>query len=316
MNSIRMSWLILTMTLLVSSHSNATVIPSVEQPKFTPIESKQATWVFSGIVSTDNGDNYGYFFQMQRENNHFHAMAALLDEQSKALIFSEDSVADLDELNKPLNWQVGRAFLRFNAINDSWIFGVKPRDHFGFNFKVDMLKQFASQPSMHHLRSGVTMMVTQTSELNGHILTGMSDTEQFVRSNDAWFRQVWQDEDDTKSHAFSHVLCRFNDGSGFYSANLHEPDAQSGAVAGWFNSKGIRQSMSQFIQVAQNQQGSWHIKARSPKMDLAMNAPTQVSSVIAGFVDGTANSGFCMVTPSQKSPIVSDQADAQRHLSP
>lgn len=295
MNHVRFSFLILVTAIFVSSYAKAAESISLEKPRFVPIEAKQATWVFSGTVATESGDNYGYFFQMQRENNYFHATAALLDENNKSVIFSEDSTADIDDSSMPYNWRVGRAFLRFNAVNDSWIFGVKPKDQLGFNFKVDMLKQFASKPSMHHLKSGITMMVTQTSELNGHILTGKSDDEQFVRANDAWFRQVWQDEKDTNKHVLSSVLCRFNDGSGFYSVNLHESDAQSGAVAGWYNPEGIRQSMSQFIQVEPSKEGIWHIRAQSPRMNLALRDYSQINSVISGFVEGGSNPGFCML---------------------
>lgn len=298
MNQVRFSFLILVTAIVWTSSAKAADTAPIEKLRFAPIEAKYATWVFSGTVATENGENYGYFFQMQRDNNHFHATAALLDENSKDVLFSEDSTADIDDLAMPYNWRVGRAFLRFSAVNDSWIFGVKPKDQLGFNFKVDMLKQFASAPGLHHLRSGVTMMVSQTSELNGHILTGTSDKELFVRANDAWFRQVWQDEQDTKPHALSCILCRFNDGSSFYSVNLQEPDAQSGAVAGWYNPKGIRQSMSQFIRVAHSDEGVWRIQAQSPHIDLALKDPAKVNSVIAGFIEGTNNPGFCMLNQS------------------
>jgi len=264
---------------------------------FSPVEATNATWVFSGMVTSETGENYGYFFQLQRDKHHFHATAALMDESSKRVLFREDSEADIDNV-LPYDWHVGRSFLRFNAINHSWIFGVKPKNNLGFNFKVDMLKQFETAPSFHHLRSDVLMVVSKTSELNGHILTGDSRAEQFVTADDAWFRQIWLTEEDDKPHDLSSVLCRFNDGSAFYSVNLQESDAQSGAIAGWYNAEGNRQTMSQFIQVSLANEGTWHIQSQAPRLDLALSDAMQQNSVIAGFVDGNKNSGFCMLNNS------------------
>lgn len=265
-----------------------------EKSIFSPVEATNATWVFSGIVTSETGENYGYFFQMQRDNQHFHATAALLDETTKRVLFREDSEADIENV-MPYDWHVGRAFLRFNSINHNWIFGVKSKENLGFNFKVDMLKQFETTPSFHHLRSDVLMLVSKTSELNGHVMTGDSRSEQFVTAEDSWFRQVWQTAQDNKAHDVTSVLCRFNDGSGFYSVNLQESDAQSGAIAGWFNPEGVRQTMSQFIDVSHAKEGAWHIQSQAPRLDLVIAEAMQQNSVVAGFVEGNKNPGFCML---------------------
>jgi hypothetical protein len=247
-------------------------------------------------VKNESGEEYGYFFQLQRDKTHFRANVALIEQASKTILFEDNSEADIED-PKAYDWHVGRSFLRFNPVNDSWIFGVKPKDNLGFNFKVDMLKQFEVTPSrLHHLRKGVTMMVSRTSELNGHVFTGKSSSEQFVTTKESWFRQVWQDAEDSQSHDLSSVLCQFNDGSRFYSANLQEADAQSGAIAGWYKPDGNRQPMSQFVQVIQGGEGAWHIKSQSPRLDLTLKNAIEQKSVVAGFVEGTKNQGFCMLT--------------------
>lgn len=269
--------------------------PVVEKAKFSPVEAQHATWVFSGIVSSESGEDFGYFFQLQRENEHFHASVALINSSNKQVIFREESDAELTE-NTPYDWRVGHAFLRFNPINDSWIFGVKNQSKQGFNFKVDMLKQFAAKPSFHHLRSGLTMMISQTSDLNGHISMGEDHPEQFVSAKDAWFRQIWQEKADTDHvHRLTSVLCRFQDGSSFYSVNLPELDAESGAVAGWFNPLGERKAMSQFIQVSQSKEGAWRIKSPSPHLDMKLADASQQHNIAAGFIDNDKKPGFCMV---------------------
>ncbi len=275
-------------------------IALLEHAKFTPVDALQATWVFSGIVTSENGEDFGYYFQLQRDNSHFHTSVALMDQASKKVLFHEESDATLVDV-APYDWHVGRSFLKFNPINDSWIFGVKPDKNLGFNFKVDMLKQFATTPSVHQLRSGVSMMVSQTSELNGHILTGDSENEQFVTTKEAWFRQIWQKDEDNQSHSLTNVLCQFNDGSRFYSVNLNERDAQSGSLAGWYNAEGTRQAMSQFVQVSRNKSGLWHIQSYTPRFDLVLSDAIEQHSVIAGFVEGKKNRGFCMLNKDRSS---------------
>lgn len=290
-----MKWKMIAIALIFSSSICAEEATLAETNKFYPANANQASWVFSGIVTSESGEEYGYYFQLQRDNTHFHANVALMDEASKTLLFQENSEAVIENA-VPYDWHVGRAFLQFNPVNASWIFGVKPKGNLGFNFKVDMLKQFEVTPSRrHHLRPGVMMMVSRTSELNGHVLTGASDSEQFVTTKESWFRQIWQDTADTASHDLSSILCQFNDGSRFYSVNLQAPDAQSGAIAGWYNSEGNRQTMSQFIQVDQGKEGDWHIKSQSPRLDLVLKNAIEKQSVVAGFIEGAKNPGFCML---------------------
>lgn len=280
----------------------AKAVTLVEKEKFAPVDALHTTWVFSGIVMSESYEEYGYYFQLQRDNAHFHATVALFDEVSKKILFREESDAVIDHV-VPYDWHVGRAFLTFNPINDSWIFGVKPKNNLGFNFKVDMLKQFANAPNFHHLRSGVNMMVSQTSELNGHILTGDSRAEQFVTTKEAWFRQIWQEGLATNlTPELTSVLCQFHDGSRFYSVNLHESDAESGAIAGWYNADGVSQAMSQFVQVSHSKEGTWHVQSKSPHLDLVLSSAVEQNSVVAGFVDGTKNPGFCMLNNQTNTP--------------
>lgn len=288
---------------LPSGHAEESTVAAINT--FSPTDAQQASWVFSGIVTSESGEDYGYFFQLERNHSRFRANVALMDQARKTVLFQENSDVMIEDA-PPFDWHVGHSFLRFNPVNDSWIFGVKRKDNLGFNFKVDMLKQFEVTPSRrHHLRPGVMMMVSRTSELNGHVLTGASDSEQFVTTKESWFRQIWQDTPDSQPHDLSSVLCQFNDGSRLYSANLQEPDAQSGAIAGWYNPEGNRQAMSQFLQVYQDKGDTWHIKSQSPHLDLALKNVLAQQSVVAGFVDGMKHQGFCMLNrkgPDQSEP--------------
>ena len=279
--------------LLISSSLYAADVVEPIEP--LPLDPIHANWAFSGVVTSESGENYGYFFQMQRDGDEFHTIAALFDGQNKQPILLDESQAVISQPT-PYNWHVGRAFLRFNPINDSWIFGLKTEDKKVFNFKVDMLKQDDTIPAALDLRPGVELLVNQTSHLNGHIQAGKDSKEEFVTSKNAWFRQVWLKENQEKSQPFRGVLCRFNDGSGFYSVNMLEADALRGAVAGWRNEEGISAVMSQFINVKQDVKGPWHIRVASPSLHLVLSDFIEKNSVIAGFVTEGKAPGFCMLS--------------------
>lgn len=286
--------LFVSLILLVAGYvyAEATTI----QNSFLPTDSAHANWVFSGLVTNESGDNYGYFFQLQRNGLQFNSLAALFDAQSKTVILLDESEATISD-PATYDWHVGHAFMRFNPINDSWIFGLQNNDKKGFNFKVDMLKEPANNPVAQELRSGVELLVSQTSRLNGHIQIGGESKEQFVTAKNAWFRQLSLTEQPSKGHPFTGVLCRFNDGSGFYSVNMNESDALRGAVAGWQDGQGISAMMSQFINIQQAPEGPWHIRIASPSLHLILSDfIKQDPTVAAGFVaEGTAP-GFCMLS--------------------
>ncbi len=287
--------LFLGFTILASAYCYADEDDKIEVPEFIPASAAHANWIFSGVVTNENEENYGYFFQMQRDDEKFHAIAALFDAQSKRIILLDEGYAAIDNPTA-YNWQVGRAFLRFNTINNSWIFGLKTKDKKGFNFKVDMLNQTESKPVTQDLRPGVELIVSQTSHLNGHVQIGEDAKEQFVTAKNAWFRQVWLSENQEKTHPFSGVLCRFNDGSGFYSVNIREADALRGAVTGSCDSQGMSTVISQFINVDETKDGAWHIRIASPKHHLVLSDVTKQNSVVAGFVTEGDKTGFCMLS--------------------
>ena len=264
--------------------------------KFLPTNASFAHWVFSGVAMSAEGERFGYFFELQRDGNKLHATAALLDGDSKQVLLFDEGDAFVGD-STPYHWRVGRAFLRFNPINDSWIFGLKAKDKKGFNFKVDMLQQPESIPIAQDLRPGVELIVSQTNHLNGHLQVESSGKEQFVTAKNAWFRQIWLTGRQDKKHLYSGVLCRFNDDSGFFSVNTSDRDALQGAVAGWRDSKGLAVAMSQFVSVKEEpKDNSWHIRMLSPSLHLILSNVVKQDAIVAGFVTNDKAPGFCVLS--------------------
>ena len=262
--------------------------------------AKQVDWVFSGTVVSESDDHFYYFFQLRRDDLEFHAIAALIDAQTNNLVLYEDSKAHFDN-PETSQWHVGRAFLRFNAINNSWVFGVTKQGQKGFNFKVDMLGQpeGAVVSRQQSLRAGIELLINRTGRLNGHLQMGDDSQEQFVTAPKAWFRQMWVSKPQDLSHPMTAVLCDFNDGGGFYSVNLQESDAIRGAVAGWRDKQGQSLPMSQFVTVKEDKDALWTILLSSPKMALTLkDLLSDVEGkhdLVAGMVKGTTP-GFCTIS--------------------
>lgn len=233
--------------------------------------SMQANWTFSGTVTNENGERYGYFLQIQRDHARFHALATLIDGQSKAVLIYEESNT-LIEQPELTHWQVGNIFIRFNPINNSWVFGVKDKDKKGFNFKVDMLAMANGPiPRQQNLRAGIELLISQTGQLNGHIHVGESSQEQFVTAKKSWFRQMWVSSPVSGNHQLTSVLCAFDNGSALYSVTMPESDAVRASVAGWRDEQGKAVTMSQFLSVQGEKDNTWRIRVSAPKVDMVIN---------------------------------------------
>lgn len=286
--------------------SQVTTLP--DSPHFSPADTTDVRWVFSGVVTSEQGDQYGYFFQMDRLGHKFHSQAALFDVQTKAVLLQDESEAELTDV--PLNhWHVGHAFLQFNPINDSWVFGFKQANKEGFNFKVDMLKPSESVPSGQGLRAGVDVLISQAHALNGHIKAASMQDEHFVTAKHAWFRQMSVTEKQTGEHAVKGVLCRFEDGSGFYSINLPEADAIRGAMTGRFDAEGVATPMSQFVDVKALKEGRWSIRVPSPDQDVLLSSFFEKSSMVAGVTESDEARGFCLLSEDAIHKAVDEPVD-------
>lgn len=303
MISVRIWILLFSLITVLSSTVCAADVDSEEASEILqPVEPLVGSWTFSGMVSNESGDRYGYFFQIQRQGTDFHTKTALIDGQTNKLVLFYEGNEQIEHSTQ-LNWQVGRSFIRYNPINDSWIFGVKAEEGKGFNFKVDMLKQASETKETLILRPGVELQALQTSQLNGHIQTGTENKEQFVTGNNAWFGKLWFSKEQTSSHDISTTFCRLSDDNGFYSANLKEADATGAAVAGWRDPAGNKVKMSQFLSIKSIDPNQCLLSLGLPKISLrVLNTLNTVehSAVksplsVAGFSKDNPK-GFCFIT--------------------
>lgn len=284
----------------MSAHAEDATEPVVLQ-KMLSLHANQADWTFSGIITNESGERYHYFFQIQRNDTRFHGLATVIDGQSKSVLIYEEG-STLIEQPELTHWQVGNMFLRFNPINNSWVFGVKNKGQKGFNFKVDLFgltdKQLSKQQD---LRSGIELLISQTGHLNGHLQideTGHGQ-EQFVTAKKSWFRQIWVNKPQTAKHPLTSVLCEFNDGSAFYSVTIPEADALRGSIASWRDGQGTPVAMSQFVTIHEEKNNLWQIHIPSPKALLSLqnmlDKINETHQLVIGPING-AMPGFCAIS--------------------
>lgn len=269
--------------------------------------SPSADWVFTGSVKNEEGEDFHYYLQILRHFQQIQALALLVNTKNNQVILFEQSQSTLDGKDiQPLVWNVGQTFLRFNIINNSWVFGSRStKDKSGFNFKVDMLgKLDETNTKQQDLRSGSSLLVGQTGSLNGHI--SLHGNDSFVTAEKAWFRQTWaiNSVDEKNTSPFTTIFCDFEDGTGFYAMHLHAHDALRGAVAGWRDAMGSSQPISQFVLAKKSKDGIWQIKVPFPKLQFSLknnlsehdsaHDPEKIS-LFAGTVTGK-KSGFCSIS--------------------
>jgi hypothetical protein len=280
----------LTSAIVFASQSEETESsPPVNLPKV-------GCCIFSGVATNENGERFGYFFQMKRQGCDLHAKTALIDGQTNKLILFYEGHDTLGDLSS-LNWHVGSSFMRYNPINDSWIFGVKMANKQGFNFKVDTLKKENDTTDTRELKPGVELQALETTRLNGHI-TGIDNKEQFVTGNKAWFARIRLSKAQKEGPAINTTFCRLNDNNGFYAAKLKESASYKSAIASWRDPAGAKLKMSKFISIQSLANDECLLHVGSPKLDMklynTLKGGGDASHALAGF-SSQVPMGFCFV---------------------
>ena len=286
-----------------------------------PILKLQKNWIFTGIINNENGENYSYYFKMQFDNFSKSFVITILNNQTREiLLFEKNSIpiiaetkqeqsiipnemqgAQSTEENKIIR-RVGKGFLHFDRVTNSWIFGIDPNFYPNFNFKVDLLSQTAKQQA---LRPGLNIVVAKTGELNGHLQLAKETPEFFISAKSTWFEQITIEK--ALSNPLLTCFCQFDDGNSFYAIQLKDIEALQGTLAGWYNSQALPTAVSQFISLTATKNNFWRINLSMPKVNLLLENKlrnkfdSEVGQekakkfIIAGFIN-KIKPGFCTIS--------------------
>jgi hypothetical protein len=253
---------------------------------------KYSSLILSGIVINEKSEHYDYLLQIEKHEDRVNAKVLLLNAQTKEVVFSKESEGSFKNYT---DWRASDIFLKFNPINATWVFGLENPDKSGFNFKVDVLKQMHNPTEIQELSDGVAMLVNQTGQLSGYLRLNAKNQEEFVTSDTSWFRQITSKNDVKKAQNLSGLLCRFDDGGGFYTIQSLDADAIRGTASGWFDAAGNVGSLSQFINIKKTLDGLWHIDIPAPKQHFVLQDILMHDGIVTGFFSENNKTGFCML---------------------
>lgn len=218
----------------------------------------EENWYLSGFVETEQGERFGYYFIVVRQGEHFHYYSEIINMQAKKVVyrFSEHETIPL-ETRQGINFKIGHGFLRYNDINDSWIFGVDDKE--GFNLRVESL--YAGEYNISHLHS-ISFYTLQSRRVNGQ-LTFDNKTE-FVTSTNSWVAHQWQNGKDEQI-TLQRLLCRFTDNQGLMLVRAYQAGTVIFSLADMLDSHGDNHPVSQFSLIQQIKPLQWQVRLFSPK---------------------------------------------------
>lgn len=249
-------------------------------------------WQFSGIVSTDEGNKYGYFFKITKNTHKVFINTAILNANNGKALLSEESELNLDSDPAVLdNIKTEHIFVKYNPVNERWVFGIKQVGNLGFSFKIDMLQE--QKPYEQKIDNFTTVQIIQTGRANGHMKLMANAEEQFVTANRTWLQITKTNQKDRKT--ISNMLCQFNDGSGIYNTNYKEKNIIKANVTKFLSANGQNIAISQFIKTRSNKEDTnLQINIPYPSMILTLNTPYKSVNNTAGFFQQAENTeGFC-----------------------
>lgn len=261
------------------------------------IEAANSSWIFTGMATNEAEDRYYYYFHLQQQKDVSTAKVILVDAQSKKQLRYYIQEADTAE-NDNSEWQVGRAFLRFNVINNSWIFGLKSKNNEGFNFRVELLKQSEDADNEKELAAGLRMKILNAKRMNGHLRWGADKKEEFVTAELNWYQNITQMENELQGKPLQNVFCFLDNGNHFYSVTLPLNKARSASQIQWRDAEGKTVTASQFLQQKIMNNDRIRLTLKVPKTQLFVEdmVDHEVGSLQAGFATIAGKSaGFCFM---------------------
>ncbi len=217
------------------------------------LSASTEVWMFTGEVETEEGKKYAYMYKLKRKNNELSVFANVIDltfkskksESDKSTLNDKQEVfvykateASIKNNNdkdanknkystskessshqssdKSIEWKVGKAFIKYNVIGDSWFFGVLDEKN-GFNFRVKGVRTYVLNGKNGYLvekkDNYQASYSAQSMDINGHLtLDGQS---YFVTGKNSWFEHSWgKTISGHQSSKYALITCRFNDNTG------------------------------------------------------------------------------------------------------
>jgi len=173
---------LLVICLFFSSAAQAFSISSIKFPEDHNVHKEAEVWKFSGKLQTEEGAKYAYVFQLSKKEDIIKVSTHVTDLISKkeALNYHIEQGNVSGKKDKTIQWEAGKAFMRYNLIGDSWTFGVDDEKN-GFNFRVKSVSPYVLNSKKSY--SAKNMSINGNLTLDGKAI--------FVTGKDTVFEHCW-----------------------------------------------------------------------------------------------------------------------------
>lgn len=264
--------------------------------------AKRESWYITGFVENEKGDHFGYYFAVLRQDEHFFVFANVMNLKTGKLILSDKDETDIPIGQRlGINLKIKDAFLRYNDINDSWVFGLDKKS--GFNLRLESLAH--NDYHINHLE-GVAFYSLQSKRVNGQLtIDGKTD---FMTAKNAWLTHEWS-EAPNQSLTIQRLMCRLYDGRGLMLMRGYKEKKVAFDLALLIEANGTNAPVSQFSVVSQANPSLWEISLLSPKIKFNIETPApqimKIENETAQFYSGlvrTLNNkvdGYCLISKDE-----------------
>lgn len=180
------------------------------------LNKKKELWRFTGTLSTDKGESYNYIFVLNREGEIYNVITQVISLSDNKKVLFREFHTDTGSFKEKLTFRVGKAFITYNKINDSWTFGIDD-SQYGFNLRAKAIRPYAlnqlKTASKRYNHIGKSYYSAQDMTVNGTLtLEGKSV---FVTGKHTWLDHFWFTPKITPQHyANQWFSCRFDNNSG------------------------------------------------------------------------------------------------------
>ncbi|MCC5791594.1 MAG: hypothetical protein JJT82_03165 [Legionellaceae bacterium] len=257
------------------------------------------SWTFVGKARNEADELYYYYFQLQQQGQWTTVQALLLKDRSPSYLHYYHS-EETTQAQHEHSFRVGKTFMRFNPISNSWIFGLKTSEEQSFNFRVELLQQSDMTQKKKSLAKDIDLIMLAPKQMNGHVRFDDHKKEEFVTARENWYRHIRREGQSNTNPLIEGVFCFFDDQSRLYALSVPLERAQSASEVVWLNAKGAPINVSQFIQLKERGEDSLilslAVPARRFTLSHLLTGSENQPDLKAGFIERkNKRAGFCFI---------------------
>jgi hypothetical protein len=263
-------------------------------------ESQHERWLFTGTITAENGQAFGYYYVVDKNEQNVTIDTSVIEIKTNQTLIHYQSSATIAEQKTAINWAVGQSFVKYNPINDSWVFGVEGKKSFNFR-----LEGFHTNDEPIVSGDGFNSYSMQSNRMNGSLL--IDKKERFVTAKNGWINHQWIIKPQDLEVAL--LLCRFIDDNGISFLKESKKGLEILSKTTWFDEKGQSMAVSQFAKLNKTKK-NWELSLILPKKSIVFKRGDAIKISESLKIEAASiekgERGFCLML-SEVFPVTQKQ---------